>query len=216
MKNLLQHTLSDPRYVIGIVLLIHLVGLLALVSPFASLVLPLTPVNLLLTAGAMLLFSRLDKATIALALLLGTLGYAVEVIGVTTGVVFGEYAYGDVLGLKVLEVPLLIGLNWSMLVFAVGVPLNRLRMPVWGKVLCGSAAMVLLDLLIEPVAIRLGFWTWAGEVVPLRNYFAWGGISALFFSLFFILPVDRENPVAKYVLLAQVIFFGGLNLLSAF
>jgi hypothetical protein len=34
-----------------------------------------------------------------------------------------------------------------------------------------------------------------------------------FFSLFFFLPVRRENPVARYVLLAQVLFFAGLNLL---
>ena len=131
-----------------------------------------------------------------------------------TGRVFGEYAYGDVLGLKLLNVPLLIGLNWSMLVFAIGVPLHRLALPRWGKVLLASAAMVALDLLIEPVAIRLDFWTWAQGDVPVQNYLAWGGVSAVFFTLFFTLPVKRENPLARYVLLAQVLFFAGLNLLA--
>jgi bisanhydrobacterioruberin hydratase len=215
MNDLLQRALDHPRFVIGTVLLLHLVGLLVLSSPFAAWVLPLTPVNLLITAGAMMLFSRLDRVTVLLALLVGTLGYAVEVLGVWTGRVFGEYSYGEVLGLKVLDVPLMIGLNWSMLVFAVGVPLARARLPVWAKVVCGSLVMVALDLLIEPVAIRLGFWSWQETVVPLRNYIAWGGISAVFFTLFYVLPIHRENPVARYVLLAQVLFFAGLNLLHA-
>jgi putative membrane protein len=111
-----------------------------------------------------------------------------------------------------LNVPLLIGLNWSMLVFAIGVPLSRTALPVWGKVALGSIAMVALDLLIEPVAIHLGFWSWEQVSVPVQNYVAWGLVSAVFFALFFLLPVRRENPVARYVLAAQVLFFAGLNL----
>ena len=202
----------DPRYGIGLVLTLHLVGLVALVSPFASWIVPLTPANLLLTAGAMIVFSKLDRRTIALALVVGTLGYLVEVLDVWTGRVFGEYAYGEVLGLKILNVPLLIGLNWSMLVFAIGVPLSRTTLPTWAKVLVSSTVMVALDFLIEPVAIHLGFWSWEQGVIPVQNYVAWGVVSAVFFSLFFLLPVRRENPVARYVLLAQVLFFAGLNL----
>ena len=41
---------------------------------------------------------------------------------------------------------------------------------------------------------------------------AWGLVSSLFFTLFFLLPLRRENPVARYVLAAQVLFFAGLNL----
>lgn len=209
--NALRQRLT-PRTAIGMVLLLHAVGLLALASPLAHWVLPLTPLNLLLTAGAMVLFQQqLDRRTVALALLLGSLGYFVEVLGVWTGRVFGEYSYGEVLGLKLLNVPLLIGLNWAMLVFAIGVPMARTSLPVWAKVLLSSAAMVALDLLIEPVAIHLGFWSWEQVAVPLQNYLAWGGVSALFFTLFFTQPIRRENPVARYVLLAQVLFFGGLN-----
>lgn len=203
----------DHRHAIGAVLLLHGVGLLALMSPLAPWVLPLTPMNLVLTAVAMLAFSGLDRRTIAVGLLLGTLGYFVEVLGVHTGRVFGSYAYGDVLGVKVANVPLLIGLNWSMLVFAIGAPLTRLRWPVWSKVLAGSAAMVALDLLIEPVAVHLGFWSWEGGVIPLRNYVAWSAVSVVFFAVYFLVPVRRDNPLAPYVLLAQVVFFAGLNVL---
>lgn len=211
--NTLRERLT-PRNAIGLVLILHAVGLLALASPLAHWVLPLTPLNLVLTAGVMVIFQRqLDRRTVALALLLGTLGYFVEVLGVWTGRVFGEYSYGEVLGLKLLNVPLLIGLNWAMLVFAIGVPMARTTLPIWAKVLLSSVAMVALDLLIEPVAINLGFWSWEQVAVPLQNYIAWGGVSALFFTLFFTGSIKRENPVARYVLLAQVLFFAGLNVL---
>ena len=63
-----------------------------------------------------------------------------------------------------------------------------------------------------PVAIHLGFWNWEQVTVPVQNYIAWGLVSAVFFTLFFLLPVRRENPLARYVLAAQVLFFAGLNL----
>lgn len=210
MRTLVQRL--DHRHGIGLVLILHMVGLVALATPLAPWVVPLTPVNLLLTAGAMAVFAKLDRRTVLFAFVVGALGYFVEVLGVWTGRVFGEYAYGDVLGFKLLNVPLLIGLNWSMLVFAIGVPLSRSSLPVWAKVLMGSLAMVVLDLLIEPVAIHLGFWSWEQHTVPLQNYIAWGLVSAVFFTLFFLLPVQRENPVARFVLAAQVLFFAGLNL----
>lgn len=211
MRTLVQRL--DRRHVIGLVIILHVVGLLALSTPLAPHVLPLTPANLMLTAAAMALFARLERRTVALALLLGTLGYFVEVLGVWTGRVFGAYTYGDVLGMKLLNVPLLIGLNWSMLVFAIGAVLEPLRIPVAVKVVLGGSAMVALDLLIEPVAVHLGFWSWSQGDIPMQNYLAWGGISALFFTILFMAPVRRENPVATAVIVAQVVFFAGLNLL---
>ena len=41
--------------------------------------------------------------------------FSVEVAGVKTGMLFGSYAYIENLGIKIFDVPLLIGLNWMML-----------------------------------------------------------------------------------------------------
>ena len=43
-----------------------------------------------------------------------------EILGVNYGLIFGKYDYGDNLGLKLLGVPLLIGLNWVVLTFICG------------------------------------------------------------------------------------------------
>ena len=42
---------------------------------------------------------------------------------------------------------------------------------------------------------------------------AWGAVSMVFFTVYFLVPVRRDNPLAPYVLLAQVVFFAGLNVL---
>ena len=39
-----------------------------------------------------------------------------EIIGVKTGLIFGEYIYGNTLGFKVAEVPLIIGFNWLFVI----------------------------------------------------------------------------------------------------
>jgi hypothetical protein len=31
----------------------------------------------------------------------------------------------------------------------------------------------MFDWIMEPVAIRLDYWTWAGGDIPMQNYFAW-------------------------------------------
>ena len=41
--------------------------------------------------------------------------------------------------------------------------------------------MVLLDIMIEPVAIELDFWQWEGGNIPLQNYLMWF-IVALFMN----------------------------------
>ena len=39
-----------------------------------------------------------------------------EAIGVNTGLLFGTYEYGANLGFKIFGVPLIIGVNWTVLI----------------------------------------------------------------------------------------------------
>ena len=77
----------------------------------------------------------------------------------------------------------------------------------------GAAILLILDIVIEPVAIHYNFWTWADVAVPLKNYIAWFLI-ALTMQLFFNLVAgNSKNKVAIALLLLQFGFFGFLNLL---
>jgi len=72
--------------------------------------------------------------------------------------------------------------------------------------------MVGLDVLIEPVAVELDFWTWFGQPIPLQNYIGWWMVSVVLFSVWYILPFAKENRMAKWLLFFQFLFFLSHNL----
>lgn len=109
--------------------------------------------------------------------------FLAEAAGVATGAVFGEYAYGRTLGLAWHGVPLVIAFNWVLVVHGAFCVARRVVPRRWGGlqrplylVLAGLIAMG-FDVLLEPVAIRLDYWAWAGGEIPLQNYAAWFGIA---------------------------------------
>ncbi len=142
-----------------ILLVVHFFGILGLIylstRPYFEMA---TPVNLLLTFVLLFYFHKdWNKAFLAFALSTYLIGFLVEVAGVHTSLIFGSYAYGDSLGPKLWEVPLIIGINWLVLTYASGVVSTALTSNKLIGILVGSLLMVGLDFLIEPVAIVLDF-----------------------------------------------------------
>jgi putative membrane protein len=180
-------------------------------TPFESFI-SLTPLNLILTTGMLLFFHEdWQPAFVLFAVLAILTGFFAEVAGVATGLIFGEYSYGATLGWKLWEVPLVIGLNWFLLSYVCCSILRFENKLI--RTLAGAALMVLLDLIIEPVAIHYDFWSWALVEVPLQNYLAWFVIALIPCGLFCYLPFKKNNRFAKYVFWAQLLFFAINNLL---
>ncbi|MFO8001020.1 MAG: carotenoid biosynthesis protein [Marinilabilia sp.] len=140
-------------------------------------------------------------------------GFGIEVLGVNTGLVFGEYSYGANLGPLIFGTPVLIGLNWWMLIYIVSQLMRGTRIPVISQLLLGALVMTGYDLFLEPVAIATGMWGWNGQGVPMLNYLAWFLISFLFLSVFRLLKTDYNNPVSTGLLTAQTGFFILLNII---
>ncbi|WP_276498457.1 carotenoid biosynthesis protein [Pontibacter litorisediminis] len=171
----------------------------------------LTPMNLLLTNALLFAFhKRWRKSFVLFALLVFAVGFFSEVIGIHTGLLFGNYAYGAALGLKVWEVPLLIGLNWLMLVYSTGHISEYTSLPRWGKAILGTLLMLLLDFFIEPVAMRFDFWDWQGGQIPMSNYLGWFVVALGLQVYFQWASIYKRNPLAPYVYLVQLLFFMGL------
>lgn len=187
----------------------YLAGIIGLLLPqTAGLFQALTPFNLLLSAGILLSFhSHWNRAFILFCILSFFTGYFAEVAGVATGLIFGSYSYGPTLGWQLLEVPLIIGLNWFMLIYSTGTICASLQIPLVLKALLASVLMVVLDLFIEPVAVAYDFWQWKDGLIPWQNYAAWFIISFGLHLLFYLLPFRKGNPAAKYLYLLQLIFF---------
>ncbi len=208
--------MKPTKTTLGIILLIivYMVGLFGFLHPdwqphFEG----LTPLNLLFAAGMVFAYHKpWTKAFYLYFVTIFAAGWLVELIGVKTGLIFGEYHYDNGLGFKILDIPLIIGLNWVVLIYCTGTIASYTPLPYWAKALLGATLMVALDALIEPFAIAHGLWTWETPTVPIANYVAWFGISFLMLLPFFKYGFSNHNPLAVTLYILQVVFFGVLCL----
>ena len=203
-------TLLTSRNTLIILLVLHLVGMMGIMLGFEGLILPLTPIHLLVSTTLILAHQKLNTSMIIFLAGAWSLGFGMEWLGVHTGKIFGAYEYGATLGLKLDEIPLIIGVNWIMLVIASASVVGSIPLSWWQRSILGAALMVGLDVLIEPVAVKYDFWTWYGEPIPLQNYLAWGGIALVMHLWLNGMTSFKPNKVAIGLFLFQVLFFGGL------
>lgn len=197
-----------------IVVLWYLVGIVGfIVHPLRPLFQILTPWGMVVAAILLMYFHepRNRKSWIAFTSI-ALIGFFTELIGVNTQRLFGLYIYGDVLGIKLWNTPLTIGLNWLVLIYCISSLLKPIR-DRWYFPLVGATAMVAFDWMMEPVAIATGMWNWPTGVIPLKNYMDWFLISGFLFFMIRILKIEINNRIAEILLLMQAIFFLALNLL---
>jgi putative membrane protein len=190
------------------------VGIFGLTNgEFKHIFLLLTPTNLLLTLVILgWAHRKIDLSFFYGFLWAFLIGFFVEVAGVHTGVLFGIYEYGQPLGWKLFEVPLLIGVNWFLLGYAAGGTARMFTKHRWGQVLIAAFLMVVLDIFIEPVAIHLDFWQWDGGEVPLQNYFMWFVTAVVVQVAIQLSGLRPRRMLGLFILLIQFYFFGVLNL----
>jgi bisanhydrobacterioruberin hydratase len=197
------------------IIIFHLVGLIGFLLPnYHDFFLSFVPFHLLLMAGILIANQKeynknFWMCTVAIILA----GITVEIIGVATGAIFGNYTYGQTLGFKVADVPLLIGVNWFIIVFCVGAVLKKYFKHQRNlKSLIGAFILVMMDVLIEPVAIKFDYWSWQDSIIPLQNFVAWYIVSFLFLRAYYEIDFRKTNKVAGVLLISQTLFFIILNL----
>jgi putative membrane protein len=174
--------------------------------------LSLTPLNLLVNATLLLLnHQKGTNKQWLVFLIIAVIGYFIEVIGVTTGVIFGDYFYKTTLGWKLFETPLIIGVNWMLLTYGVVYTIGIKIKNTIGIALASAFVLVALDILIEPVAIKYDFWIWKQAIVPFKNYIAWFFISFILCYIVAHYKSVSKNNFAPYLLVMQFIFFGIFN-----
>ncbi len=216
IKPTILSPIKNPRTTIAVrlVIIFHLVGLVGLsIATLRPLFLQLVPYHLLLMTIILLVAHNKFGARIALFFaLVFILSFAIEWAGVHTGQLFGNYSYGKTLGLSVDGVPLIMGINWFLLIYTIGVSLQQIRFKsTWLRLFAGALALVLLDILIEPVAMRLDYWHWAGVHPPIQNYVCWFVISFVLLFLFEQMHFKKQSIVGAALLVSQFIFFAALQ-----
>ena len=186
----------------AIAILFHTIGLVGLSFFDKSFFLAATPFNLLLSF-TLLIWTQTDKNLNLFVFLL----------------------LGFVVGIKVQNVPVLIGVNWFIIIYCSGISINTLLMkaikrvavdtgktPMTLKALSviidGATLAIFFDWLMEPVAIKLGYWVWNGDgSIPMFNYICWFVVSLLLLAAFHFAKFNKQNKFAVNLLLIQLMFF---------
>lgn len=132
--------------------------------------------------------------------------FFLEVLGTHSGLIFGPYTYGPTLGLKLLKVPVVIALNWLIVIVAALSLTRSIRNPYPAALAVGAAAVV-FDFVMEPVAIGLDYWFWHTPEIPLQNYLAWFGIAFLSALVFRLCRLKVENRIPVIYVAMQFMFF---------
>lgn len=212
-------SVSKSTLAIIFLVIIHIVGFVG-TAFFDESMMKLTPVNLLVSLGIVLWFHKQPNAYfLAYLIVVYLFGFAIEWAGVETGKIFGQYFYGENLGIKILDIPLIIGINWVMLSYcamniagllyqSLNLKVNQILIPF-----VASLLMVFADFWIEQLCSRFDFWYWKSNIIPLQNYTAWFFFSFAFNYLYFKLDLPTNNKIAVVLYALQLFFFIGLGIL---
>jgi len=205
---------SHPTLIITILIILYVVGLVGILFPQTrGVVLPLSSVNLFL--GFLLLSYSEKKSLKSLLIFMAIafiIGFCSELIGVQTGILFGNYSYGTNLGIKFIGVPLIIGLNWAVLTVTSASITEGFSENIVFRVVINSLIMVLFDFVMEPVAVKFDFWSWHSNEIPVYNYVCWFLISVILQFMYLTYFTIKSNIVYKTLFIVQFLFFLFLNL----
>lgn len=198
---------------IAVLIIFYLVGIVGLsLDAYRKDFLELSFMNLALSFTILLLGrTKYSKGFYAFILFAFLVGMIVEWIGVHTGMFFGNYSYGENLGFKIYGVPFIIGLNWVMLTIISASVIQLLKTHWLLKAILAALLMLVLDLLIEPVAIKSDYWSWNDEI-PISNFVTWFIIAVVLQWVYFKFKLAEKNKVAISLYLLQFVFFMILNL----
>lgn len=197
-------------YIVSLVFLIiiYLVGLIGLNTKWSSEIASLTPYTLGLSTIILLLNHREWNRYFVIFFAFASIsGYLIELIGIESRLIFGNYSYGETLGYKLYGVPVVMGLNWFLMVYSCGMVANLFRFGVFLKSIIGAFLMVILDVSLEPVAISLDFWNWENGIIPIQNYVAWFLVAFVLLIYFHKLELKKMNRIAVGLFIIQYIFF---------
>jgi bisanhydrobacterioruberin hydratase len=72
-----------------------------------------------------------------------------------------------------------------------------------------SVLMTLFDLVMEPAAVRLGYWTWQGGTIPLQNFISWFVLALLLTTAGSFMHLDKILASRRLVhfYLAPLLYF---------
>lgn len=222
MKKRIEKTpttfgIPDEKIALILIGIVHFSGACLLMfskSGVYKITLDLVPITLALTLLISLKFhTDFNIGFFVFSILALSIGLVAEMIGTNLGWLFGNYSYGEVLGIKIWNTPLIIGVNWFLIVYGIGMLASRLKVNIFGKWIFSVAGLVFFDYFMEPVALKHGFWEWHEGTIPISNYLGWAFVAGILSVAFHFCKFDKNNFTAGKIWLIQFGFFAIQNVL---
>ncbi|MFD1562925.1 bisanhydrobacterioruberin hydratase [Haloarchaeobius amylolyticus] len=236
VQRRLEALIRENRFTIAVVF--PVVGAVTLVASAEGLLPPLLSYNpLLILFGTLVMRSplvvallpELDRRALGSLAVLTAYTYAIELVGLRTGWPYGTFEYGIRLGpmlggeiplaLPLFFVPLVLN-GYLLTLLALGERAAR----VVPRLLAALAAVLAIDLVLDPAAVAIGFWSYLPPGgyygVPASNYRGWllsGAIAVVLVDRAFdrtaILERVRTCEFALDDLVSFVLLWGTINAL---
>lgn len=130
------------------------------------------------------------------------------------------YSYSTSFLVNLAHVPVAIGLSWAVIIYCVMLMSDQYNVPWYFRPFTDALSAVLLDMTMDIVAIRLGFWTWTIPLnsewygVPFENLVGWILVVLAFsFIIRFIRTLNPKRLLTIFIMvLSPFLSYVGLLL----
>jgi len=152
--------------------------------------------NLFMIIGSLFILIFSKGKLLYFLFFIGILGFFYEVLGVKIGILFGSYNYTNVFNIKLFSVPLVMISAWIIIVNFSLTFIQNIRNKFF--IIYGSLIMVIIDLVIDPIAVHgLKIWTWDEKGpyfdIPTHNFLGWFFLSLPIFALLYFSKIEVEK-----------------------
>ncbi len=198
----------------------YTVGFFLFLFPYTrQLFIAITPLSLIFVVLLLLIRHRKwSLGFVVFLIFVITSSYLIEVAGVKTGTVFGNYQYLEALGPKLFSTPPIIGINWFMLVYCSAATMDYIsrtagiRINPLFSIAGGALLMVTYDFIAEAAAPVMNMWRFTDGYPPFKNFIMWFVIALFYHSLFHVLKLKSGERAAVALFVIQILFFLAISL----
>lgn len=189
----------------GIILIfysVYIAALLCFLIPSAKSIMPSITILILFITGAALLVILLPKIKtgfIYWCFIMLALIFLLEIINLNSGLKL-ETA-------SLIFIPFTAAFNWILIIAGSIFIAKQIDKNIWITALLAGTLAVLFEVMLEPAAIKLGYWKWENGAVPLYNYYAWFFVAFAGSIIYDAMKIKTGNKILEQYYFIQLLFF---------